>query len=101
MPKGETASGRSAAAKDREDAKVRALCHALAALIDRHTGVDGGHSTAIPQLRLYRFSNPSEPAEVMQQPAVYVVVQGRKQVTVGGETYVYDPSQYLAVSLEL
>ena len=32
---------------------------------------------------------------------MYVVVQGRKQVTVGDETYIYDPSQYLAVSLEL
>jgi AraC-like DNA-binding protein len=29
------------------------------------------------------------------------VVQGRKQVTVGDETYVYDPSHYLAVSVEL
>jgi AraC-like DNA-binding protein len=28
-------------------------------------------------------------------------VQGRKQVTVGEEAYFYDPSQYLAVSLEL
>jgi AraC-like DNA-binding protein len=32
---------------------------------------------------------------------VYIVVQGRKQVTVGGNTYIYDPSQYLAVSLAL
>jgi AraC-like DNA-binding protein len=32
---------------------------------------------------------------------VYVVVQGRKQVIVGGETFVYDPSQYLAVSVDL
>lgn len=37
----------------------------------------------------------------MQQPAVYIVVQGRKQVTVGDETYTYDASQYFAVSLEL
>ena len=62
---------------------------------------DGGHETVIPELKLYRFSNPTEPAHVLQQPAVYVVVQGRKQVTVGDETYVYDPSQYLAVSVEL
>jgi AraC-like DNA-binding protein len=101
MPKGRRISGPDAAAKHCEDAKVRSLCHELAGLIERATGTDGGHNTVIPQLRLYRFSNPTEPAEVMQQPAVYVVVQGRKQVSVGGETYVYDPSQYLAVSLEL
>ena len=77
------------------------LCGQLAALLDRRTGSDGGHETAIPELRFWRFSNPTEPAQVIQQPAVYIVVQGRKQITVGDETYTYDPSQYLAVSLEL
>lgn len=28
-------------------------------------------------------------------------MQGRKQVTVGGERYIHDPSQYLAVSVDL
>ena len=64
-------------------------------------GSDGGHETAIPELKFWRFSNPTEPAQIIQQPAVYIVVQGRKQVTVGDETYTDDPSQYLAVSLEL
>ena len=32
---------------------------------------------------------------------MYVVVQGRKRVMLGDETYVYDRSQYLAVSVEL
>ncbi len=70
-------------------------------LLERRTGSDGRHETAIPELKLYRFSHPTEPAPVLQEPAVYVVVQGRKQVTVGDETYVYDRSQYLAVSVEL
>jgi AraC-like DNA-binding protein len=73
----------------------------LVRLLERRTGTDGRHETSIPQLKLYRFSEPTEPAVVLQEPAVYVVVQGRKQVTVGDETYVYDRSRYLAVSLEL
>jgi AraC-like DNA-binding protein len=77
------------------------LCAELAGLLERRTGAEGGHATALSELTLWRFANPTEPAHVLQQPAVYVVVQGRKQVTVGDETYVYDPSQYLAVSLEL
>ena len=77
------------------------LCAELAELIDRQTGTDGGHVTAVPELTFWRFSNPTEPAQIIQDPAVYVVVQGRKQVVVGGVTYVYDPTQYLAVSLEL
>ena len=77
------------------------LCTELASLLQRRTGSDGGHETAIPALTLWRFSHPTELTPGIQQPAVYVVVQGRKHVELGGETYVYDPSQYLAVSLEL
>jgi AraC-like DNA-binding protein len=78
-----------------------ALCAEIAGLLERRTGSDGGHETAIPQLTFWRFSRPTDAMPGMQQPAVYVVVQGRKHVEVDGETYVYDPSQYLAVSLEL
>jgi AraC-like DNA-binding protein len=84
-----------------EAVRERTLRVELVALLQRRTGSDGRHETAIPELELYRFSKPTKPAVVLQQPAVYVVVQGRKQVTVGDETYVYDPSQYLAVSVEL
>ena len=94
-------AGGSGAGEPRESARVAALCAELAALIERRTGTDGGHATALPELAFWRFSNPTAPVQVIQEPAVYVVVQGRKQVTVDHETYVYDPTQYLAVSLEL
>ncbi len=83
------------------DSAVEALQNELATLLGHRTGSEGRHDTAIPQLRLYRFSHPTEPAHFLQEPAVYLVVQGRKHVTVGGETYVYDRSQYLAVSVDL
>jgi AraC-like DNA-binding protein len=82
-------------------ATAEALRSELARLLERRTGSDGRHETAIPELKLYRFSQPTEPAPFLQESAVYVVVQGRKQVTVGDETYVYDRSQYLAVSVDL
>jgi AraC-like DNA-binding protein len=78
-----------------------ALCAELAWLLERRTVSDGGHETAIPELALWRFSQPTDLTPGIQQPAIYVVVQGRKHVQFAGETYVYDPSQYLAVSLEL
>jgi AraC-like DNA-binding protein len=84
-----------------QESRIEALCGELAALLSRKTVADGGLETAIPELRLYRYSNPTEPTAVIQQPAVYIVLQGRKQVTVGDNTYIYDPSQYLAVSLAL
>jgi AraC-like DNA-binding protein len=84
-----------------ESIPVEALQRELVGLLERRTGSDGRHETAIPQLKLYRYSHPTEPAHVLQEPAVYVVVQGRKQVTLGDETYVYDRAQYLAVSVGL
>jgi AraC-like DNA-binding protein len=73
----------------------------LAKLLRRQTTVEGRNETAVPKLKLYRYSQPTEPASVVMEPGVYVVAQGRKRVTVGDETYIYDPSQYLAVSVDL
>ena len=96
-----TLESRSRAKKAHEKTRIKNLCNELAAVLRRKAVTDGEHETAIRELKFYRFSNPTEQAQVLQQPAVYVVVQGRKEVTVGNETYVYDPSQYLAVSLQL
>src|SRR6476661_6414885 len=98
-----TLSGGSSVSSREAPQATRAalLCAELAAVLDRWTGVDGGHETAISELAFWRFSHPTEPTQGIQEPAVYVVVQGRKEVTVGDRTYVYDPSQYLAVSLSL
>ena len=78
-----------------------ALRRELAKLLERRTNSEGRNETAIPELKLYRYSQPTESANILMEPAVYVVVQGRKKVTVGDETYIYDRSQYLAVSVDL
>lgn len=86
---------------DFSDERAAALCVELAGRIEQNTGSDGLHETAIPVLMLSRYSLPTEPTPIIQQPAVYVVVQGRKRVVVAGQAYVYDPTQYLVVSLDL
>jgi len=98
-----TISGRlsSAAQHTRDATLAETLRGELARHLERRTGSEGRNETAIPELKLSRFSRPTEPAHFLQEPAVYVVVQGRKHVTVGGETYVYDRSHYLAVSVDL
>jgi AraC-like DNA-binding protein len=78
-----------------------ALRRELVKLLDRRTNSEGRNDTVIPQLKFYRYSQPIESANILMEPAVYVVVQGRKRVTVGDETYIYDRSQYLAVSVDL
>ena len=99
--RGATNFNRDTAARGHEDAVAEALRRELVKLIERQTRTEGRNDTAIPQLKLHRWSQPIESATILMEPAVYVVVQGRKLVTVGDQTYTYDRSQYLAVSVDL
>ena len=55
----------------------------LAALIGRLVAADGIHPTAIPRLALIRSGQPTEPLHALHEPALCIVVQGRKQVMLG------------------
>ena len=73
----------------------------LAELIARYTTADGLHRTPYPRLFLIRLSRPTEPLPVLQQPALCIVAQGRKQVTIGSKVYLYDPCRYFIVSVDV
>ncbi len=73
----------------------------LATLIERFTGTDGFHTTPISRLTLIRASHPSEPFHGVHEPSVCFVVQGSKEVAVGGRTFFYDPTRYLVVSVDV
>lgn len=73
----------------------------LSALILRHAAGDGVHATAIPRAALIRMSQPTEPLHVLQQPALCIVAQGRKQVLLGDRVYAYDRHQYLVASVDV
>ena len=73
----------------------------LTSLIGRHATEDGVHQTRIPRLSLIRASRPTEPLHVLHEPALCIVVQGKKRVLLGKEVYLYDHNQYLIVSVDL
>lgn len=73
----------------------------LARLIGRNIGADGVHTTAIPRLFLIRASQPTAPLHALHEPAVCIVAQGRKQVMLADELYLYGPAQCLVVSIDL
>ena len=73
----------------------------LARLADLFSNGDGLHKTAVPGLTCIRFSEPSIPLPNVYEPSLCVIVQGRKRVSLEGESYEYAPSQYLAVSVDL
>jgi AraC-like DNA-binding protein len=73
----------------------------LAELIARYAVEDGAHPTALPRVHLIRSSRPTERLHTLSEPALVIVAQGRKQMMIGPHVYVYDPSQYLVVSVDV
>lgn len=73
----------------------------LATLVERFTGEDGFHSTALRHLTLIRASQPTEPFHGVHEPSVCFVVQGSKEVAVGDQTFFYDSTRYLVVSVDV
>ncbi len=56
---------------------------------------DGLHITAVPKLKLLRASSASSMAEVLYEPALCLLAQGRKQLLVGEARIAYDQSHHL------
>ncbi len=73
----------------------------LASAIERQTTADGAYNTAAPELRLSRFSAPSDLVAVVYEPCLCVVAQGAKEVLLADETYRLDSAQSLLVSVDL
>jgi AraC-type transcriptional regulator N-terminus len=67
----------------------RELARKIALLI----GVAEKQTTSIPGLTLHRRTAPTAPCSVTYEPGVIVIAQGRKQVNLGGNTFVYDSSR--------
>lgn len=82
----------------------RATCAAQAELADRIaqlTPQDGVHGTGIAPLHLIRVSGPTPCMPTVLEPRLCIVAQGRKVSTLAGETYHYDPLNYLVVGVTL
>lgn len=73
----------------------------LAALIERFATQEGVQTTAIPSLRLARMHAPSGPMRAVQEAALCLIAQGRKQVMLGDDVYEYDAMRYLVASVDL
>ncbi|MET3929876.1 MULTISPECIES: AraC family transcriptional regulator [Lysobacter] len=73
----------------------------LAQRIARSTPGDGVHATAFPPLSLVRLSGPTACTPVVYEPRLVIVAQGSKTATLAGQTYVYNPLNYLVVSVTL
>ncbi|MGQ3376438.1 AraC family transcriptional regulator N-terminal domain-containing protein [Priestia endophytica] len=73
----------------------------LAKLIERYSGQDGSHTTAIPFLFFTRQSKPIGPSYGVYNPSLCIVIQGRKEVLLSQERFTYSPADYLIASVDL
>ncbi|OWR31492.1 AraC family transcriptional regulator [Saccharibacillus sp. O23] len=73
----------------------------LTQLLLRHAPQEGPQTTAIPELRLIRQTGTQLLVHSLYRPSLCIVAQGAKQVVAGKRSYTYDPSSYLATSVEL
>lgn len=73
----------------------------LARYMERYCQEDGVHSTAISSLHFIRASHKSAPIHSIHEPALCIVVQGKKLVMLSQDRYLYDPAHYLVVSVDL
>jgi AraC-like DNA-binding protein len=74
---------------------------ALSQFIEERTGKDGSHETAIPSLSFSRFSNITGPSYGVYKPSLCIIVQGKKELLLAQERYVYGPADYLVASVNL
>lgn len=73
----------------------------LARLVAQNVTEDGVHATHIPRLNLIRVSQPTEPLHIMHEPAFCIIAQGKKQVLLNDDVYLYDKDTYMVVSVAL
>ncbi|SFB06362.1 Helix-turn-helix domain-containing protein [Cohnella sp. OV330] len=80
---------------------ISAYQQELARLIQLHAPFDGTHTTAIAELCFRRASQESEPTHTVNMPSLYVIAQGSKVATLGGENVRYDSATYMVASVHL
>jgi AraC-like DNA-binding protein len=85
------------ASPDRVDELRAELARKIASFI----GSAEKRVTDVPGLLLTRRTAPTAPASAAYEPSLAVVAQGRKRATLGGNTFIFDPSRYLLTSLDL
>ncbi|ABO24918.1 AraC family transcriptional regulator [Shewanella loihica] len=84
-----------------QDKVIPSLSAAIAKEVERRTqGVDWCE-TEIAGLDFYRQSAPTSCSVCVVEPSIALVVQGAKAMTLGEQTFRYDPSRFLITSLDL
>ncbi|SDD61009.1 AraC-type DNA-binding protein [Terribacillus halophilus] len=74
---------------------------ALAEVIKRSAPKEGICETSIPSLFFIQHSTAYGPVHSVYKPSVCIIVQGEKELLLGGERLLYGPNHYLVASVDL
>ncbi|MBL9036289.1 MAG: AraC family transcriptional regulator [Rhodospirillaceae bacterium] len=73
----------------------------MTAQVLRLAPTQGMTQTALESVRLMRSNQPWPRHPVLYEPSICIVCQGRKRGFLGDQVFVYDPQQYLVLSVPL
>ena len=73
----------------------------LAALVDAQTKDTNKYETPINGLSLHRWDTPTAPTSYVLDASLCMIAQGKKQVILGEEIYVYDANHFLFTAIDL
>lgn len=88
-------------AERHETGTLDALREAMVDSIGRRTAGNTDSPTPISSLSFFRREMPMPPSICLVAAGIVLVVQGEKQMLVGGEAYPYDIHRFLITSLDL
>ena len=83
------------------DSNVEKNRRRMVELLSELTPGEGFHTTILDGVKLRRSDRNEKRTPVMYEPSVYIVASGRKRGYVGDRCLVYDPNNYLVLSVPL
>jgi AraC-like DNA-binding protein len=81
--------------------ELQAANRRMTCLLSALAKAEGIHPTAIEGVQLMRASQPIPRSQVLYEPGIVIVGQGRKRGYLGDQVYTYDAHNYLVLSVPL
>jgi len=67
-------------------------------LIQMQSLKEGINHTLIPSVNIFKSSNTTQTLQTIYEPSLFIIIQGKKLVTINNQTIEYDSSSYLISS---
>ncbi len=77
------------------------LSNKLITVLEKWVKDASEYDTAIPGLKISRWTQPTPPTSYTHKPSICLIAQGKKQVLLGEDSYIYDSNHFLISSVDL